>query len=1523
MKSIHSLANLMKMISCGLLCSLPMFAIVPASAEIIAYEGFGDYDLGGLNGVLGSEGSGITYWEGHNSLFQVRAETLDYGLPTEPQHLDMSSGGTELKANLDVSAEGPFAAYIDSLGRIGKDGTTLYISFLFRVDNDGELMTSGDTQANWRFRKSSSGSAWGLQQPYNGGTIQLNNALLLPQLDRKTHFIILKIEFAAGADTVTAWVDPLLGAEESAYTPTATISVDASFDQLYFKGQGNDYFFDELRIGETFDDVTANIRLSPPASPVNFAVSTLSDTELVLTWEDLSLNEEGFRIERATTADGPFTALPDLAADTTVFIDSGLLPLSEYFYRVSSFNGFGDSAPTAVVSMTTLAEGLSVPSTPGGLAGSLVDRNISLTWTDASDVEFGYRVYRAVGAGNFVLIAEIAADSAAYIDSGRPVGENLRYRVTAFNDLGESLAAEIAMDPVPDITEGPDWVWIEGEDFATTTFRGNGDSWLSPRASEVDGLSNGDNFSFLPNDDEKNAGYIYDYRITYNINIPKDGDYLLYVRRSFNYALFKWRIDGGEWNYVGGDLPRFEDVPWREFFPLSWVEGGSTTTTEGAHVLEISHNPGIDFPDASASQMNQFLIDCMVLTQVPFKPVGKAKPGSKYARANEGYWPFEPSADSYVDSPIDLRYLNEDVAGQDGWVTRVGDEFFLGNGEKVRFFGATVGTGTFSSYSAQAQFLAKKGFNIVRWHQSIDDRDEDSDSINNVNDAMIESAQQCVAAFKQHGIYTNLSHFFILGHRVRAAWNIPGYDLMFTLNKDRAPFGIFFWNEDFKAAYKAWVNELLTRPNPWDAENTPLAEDPAVAMFEILNEDNLFFFTFSPSEYPEVQRLALEKLFGDWLTAKFGSLQAAADQWGGTLRTRDNLETGHIEVLSAGTLRPGTTATALRGMLQSEWMAELQTNFWTEIKDYIRSLGCEALVIPTNWKTARDQNLRDLEYYTYSAVDIVDLHNYFSFVGTRAVDYAVSLGDVYRNVSAIERPEAVSVAYKQVEDRPSILSEFTWTNPNDLASEAPLITAAYASLQDVDGLFWFSYSTVGYDNTIERWPVGTPDIMGQFPGTALLYRRGDVAEAPVAFREGRSIESLNKLEESLIVQGSGFDPTRDTGWDPQTGEGTLGMETALVGKVELAFGEDWDYLHPDYYANADFDNGIFKSLTGQVELNQPDGIVKVDTPTAKGVTGFLGDYGEVAFDDCIVRLDNAFGAVLVISLDGLPISRSGKVLIQAAVPDATYGYEVDNAVYLGQPAWSILNLGEIPFSMQNIEGEVVLKGFAGAQPQILDLNGYPFAAPVSFAEGGDLRITLPFNSLYTVVTREATDVSPVILSTVLPSPVVDKDYTGMLHASGGDGSYTWSVVGGSLPEGITLSADGTLSGMTSAVSAEPVTVRVEDGTGATAQATLAVSIVSEVASFEPGWIDDENMGLIYRSNPSWAYSFTMGWIYLSERPWVYANPVGWMHHASGDMAAGLWWYSPDRGWIIVHANHDGSFQYSNDGVNWNWDLFSL
>ena len=85
------------------------------------------------------------------------------------------------------------------------------------------------------------------------------------------------------------------------------------------------------------------------ASTAN-AVSTLN-----VAWQDNSNNEDGFNIERATSASGPFSKITTVGANITTYSNINLAEATNFCFRVNAFNASGVSSFSNVICSVTKA----------------------------------------------------------------------------------------------------------------------------------------------------------------------------------------------------------------------------------------------------------------------------------------------------------------------------------------------------------------------------------------------------------------------------------------------------------------------------------------------------------------------------------------------------------------------------------------------------------------------------------------------------------------------------------------------------------------------------------------------------------------------------------------------------------------------------------------------------------------------------------------------------------------------------------------------------------------------------------------------------------------------------------------------------------------------------------------------------------------------------------------------------------------------------------------------------------------
>jgi hypothetical protein len=92
------------------------------------------------------------------------------------------------------------------------------------------------------------------------------------------------------------------------------------------------------------------------------------------------------------------------------------------------------------------------PAAPGSLVARAVSKGqITLSWTDHSGNEAGFRIERCTGAGclNFTQIAQVGAGVTSFSNKGLQRGTTYSYRVSAFNAVGDSGYSNTASATTP------------------------------------------------------------------------------------------------------------------------------------------------------------------------------------------------------------------------------------------------------------------------------------------------------------------------------------------------------------------------------------------------------------------------------------------------------------------------------------------------------------------------------------------------------------------------------------------------------------------------------------------------------------------------------------------------------------------------------------------------------------------------------------------------------------------------------------------------------------------------------------------------------------------------------------------------------------------------------------------------------------------------------------------------------------------------------------------------------------------
>lgn len=105
---------------------------------------------------------------------------------------------------------------------------------------------------------------------------------------------------------------------------------------------------------------------NPPFAPNTLTATSQGINNILLTWNDNSVNEDGFIVERST--DGlNFIEVHTTAADVTSWNNGGLNPGTLFYFRVIGFNQAGFSVYSNVASAETMPSSIYDPSLDGSV----------------------------------------------------------------------------------------------------------------------------------------------------------------------------------------------------------------------------------------------------------------------------------------------------------------------------------------------------------------------------------------------------------------------------------------------------------------------------------------------------------------------------------------------------------------------------------------------------------------------------------------------------------------------------------------------------------------------------------------------------------------------------------------------------------------------------------------------------------------------------------------------------------------------------------------------------------------------------------------------------------------------------------------------------------------------------------------------------------------------------------------------------------------------------------------------------
>lgn len=387
-----------------------------------------------------------------------------------------------------------------------------------------------------------------------------------------------------------------------------------------------------------------------------------------------------------------------------------------------------------------------------------------------------------------------------------------------------------------------------------------------------------------------------------------------------------------------------------------------------------------------------------------------------------------------------------------------------------------------------------------------------------------------------------------------------------------------------------------------------------------------------------------------------------------------------------------------------------------------------------------------------------------------------------------------------------------------------IIAAAFASALNAATINWSAGINHGFSlENGSQLPTGALARLGWF--------RDSVTGQQMTDAEIQALKTTPLLLDNCFVEagrttvGSGFDPAIPSHFATATTIDTSGSGPSLAGKqmylwvlnaatVDAATQQAILYwnaaditTNPDSTADKP---GVRWRFPAQVAF---PGATTIDVTDLTVGTGMLATGARIVVGTYPKGVSGATGAAnFGLSALEQPLDVSTPSALAGGSVGSSYFQEL--AAIEGRPgySWSIIG-GMLPNGLfMNSEG--VISGrpaFAGVFDFIVQATD---ATPSSVSKA----FTIVVASIPLTITSAAT----------LPDAGQDSAYALNLTANGGTSPYTWTVVEGSLPSGISLSEAGLLAGTSAEVGTKEFTVRCSDSGGLETTRTFSLNVQSLV-----------------------------------------------------------------------------------------------
>ncbi|MCH2659330.1 hypothetical protein MK163_02710, partial [bacterium] len=278
---------------------------------------------------------------------------------------------------------------------------------------------------------------------------------------------------AAGGELTGLIIYNIYRSEETNTSFVLVGSVDANMHQFIDQGveESTTYFYAVTSVDAAANEGprTGPIQIRTkgadkvaPQAPQNVSAVPSADDfgRITVRWSPSVLDSDNteltgltnYIVFRSAGSINSFVPVATLGPEAREFVDSGLDPLTTYFYTISAVDEAGNEGPRAItVQVRTEGPDRIAPQSPSNVSAVASETDfgqVTVRWSpviaDADGGELtglaGYVVFRAEGSSSFVPVDSLQADAREYRDTGLRPLTSYSYRVLAYDEVGNESA---------------------------------------------------------------------------------------------------------------------------------------------------------------------------------------------------------------------------------------------------------------------------------------------------------------------------------------------------------------------------------------------------------------------------------------------------------------------------------------------------------------------------------------------------------------------------------------------------------------------------------------------------------------------------------------------------------------------------------------------------------------------------------------------------------------------------------------------------------------------------------------------------------------------------------------------------------------------------------------------------------------------------------------------------------------------------------------------------------------------------